>query len=357
MRFSRFGVTEHKRELSYPGATLFSPLLQNSTYLIGMNGEILHQWSLESYPGNYAHLLPNGNLLAAINTPGGPSSFNAKGGKIQEISWDGAVVWEYQDDNQHHDFRRCDNGNTIYLGWELLPPEAAERVQGGRPGTEKEDGVYGDYIREVNPAGETVWEWHAHENLEIEKYPNASMAPRSAWAHPNSIQPLPNGDVLVSWRHNNLIAVIDRQTGQFSFEWMGVELGHQHDFQKLKNGNYMVFCNVPPGRGPGQGSKVLEFDPQTKATVWEYQGTPKYTFASPFISGAQRLKNGNTLICEGQWGRIFEVTPNKEVVWEYISPFFVPSTPGTNSSGTNCIFRAYRYDIDGPEIQNRVILF
>ena len=355
MRFSQFGVTEYKRERTHQGVTLFSPLVQNMTYLIGMNGEILHQWTLEAEPGNYAYLLPNGNLLVAIKTPGGPQGFAAKGGKIQEISWDGMVEWEYHDDNQHHDFRRCDNGNTIYLGWELLPSAVAARVKGGQSGTEHKDGIYGDYSREVNPAGETVWEWHAHENLEIEKYPSSPMAPRMEWGHSNLIQPMANGDVLVSWRHNNLIAVIDRQTGKFSFEWMGTELGHQHDFQRLENGNYMVFCNLPPGRGGGQGSKVLEFDPRTKEPVWEYQGTPKYTFASPFISGAQRLKNGNTLICEGQWGRIFEVTPQKEVVWEYISPFFVPNFPNRRESGTNCIFRAYRYEFDGPEIQSRVI--
>ncbi len=354
MRFSNFGVTEHKRERAHNGATLISPLGQNMTYLIGMKGEILHRWMLEAPPGNYAYLLPNGNLLAAIKTPNGPKGLHAKGGKIQEITWEGTVVWEYQDDNQHHDFRRCDNGNTIYLGWVALPTAAAARVQGGLPGTEHEDGIYGEYIREVNSAGKTVWEWYAHENLEIEKYPRAPMAPQNEWAHANSIQPLENGDVLVSWRHNNLIAVIDRQTGQFSFEWMGSELGHQHDFQMLENGNYMVFCNQVPG-GIGQGSKVLEFDPVTKEPVWEYQGTPKYTFASPFISGAQRLKNGNTLICEGQWGRVFEVTPQKEVVWEYISPFFVPNISNRPDSGTNLIFRAYRYDFDGPEIQNRLI--
>lgn len=353
MRFNKFGVTEYNREQAHPGATLFTPLMQKTTYLIGMNGEILHQWNLEARSGNYAYLLPNGNLLVAVHTPGGPEKLSAKGGKIQELSWEGDIVWEYQDDYQHHDFRRCENGNTIYLGWVLLPEEAAKRVQGGQSGTEHKDGIYGDYIREVNPAGETVWEWYAHENMEIENYPNAPMASRAEWSHPNSIQPLPNGDVLVSWRHNNLIAVIDRQTGNFKFEWIGTELGHQHDFQFLENGNYMVFVNLTPGLG-GRGSKVLEFDPGTKEAVWEYEGTPKYTFSSPFISGAQRLNNGNTLICEGQWGRIFEVTPLKEIVWEYISPFFVPNTPEQPQSGTNCVFRAYRYDFDGPEIQGRV---
>ena len=354
MRFSGFGITEYKRDKASLGVTLFSPLIQNVTYLIGMNGEILHQWTLEGQLGNYAYLLPNGNLLAAVKPTDSPYDFAAMGGKIQEISWDGKVLWEYRDDNQHHDFRRCQNGNTIYLGYELLPSNAASRVRGGRSGSEHQNGIYGDYIREVSSNGETIWEWHAYENMEIEKYPNAPMAPREQWAHPNSIQPLENGEILVSWRHNNLIAVIDRQTGQFNFEWMGVELGHQHDFQKLENGNYMVFCNVGAGRGGQQGSKVLEFDRETKETIWEYQGTPKYTFSSSFISGAQRLKNGNTLICEGLWGRIFEVTPQKEVVWEYISPFFVPNVPEKSESGTNCIFRAYRYDIDGPEIRGRV---
>ena len=356
MRFSRFGVTEYQRERTFDGVTLFSPLIQQNTYLIGMNGEIIHRWALEAQPGNYAYLLPNGNLFVAVKTPKGPVELSAKGGKIQELDWNGNVVWEYQDDFQHHDFRRCQNGNTIYLGWELLPAEAALRVKGGIPGTEHEKGIYGDYIREVNQAGETVWEWHAHEHMKIENYPIAPLVRRMEWAHPNAVQPLANGDVAVSWRHNNLIAIIDRKTGKFKFEWSGMELGHQHDFQVLENGNCLVFLNTPPGIGGGGGSTVLEFDPKTKETIWEYQGKPPYTFRSPMISGAQRLKNGNTLICEGQWGRIFEVTPQKEVVWEYISPFFVPDTPAKRESGTNCVFRAYRYDLDGPEIQGRGVL-
>jgi hypothetical protein len=354
MRFSKFGVTEHDRARATPGVTLFSPLRHKVTYLIGMQGEILHQWNLESKPGNYAYLLPNGNLLVAVETPVGPPGFNAKGGKIQELDWDGNIVWEYHDDYQHHDFHRCDNGNTIYLGWELLPEEHAARVQGGDFGRTAPEGIWGDYVREVNPNGETVWEWHFHENVEIEKYPNAPMAGRVEWSHPNSIMSTPDGDIMVSWRHNNLIAVIDKKTGKFKFEWQGTELGHQHDFQILENGNYMVFINQNPG--PGAGSRVLEFDPKTKETVWDYQGKPRYTFHSPFISGAQRLWSGNTLICEGMWGRIFEVTPDKELVWEYVSPYFTPQNDPGPMAGNNNVFRAYRYAVDGPEIQGRVSL-
>ena len=66
----------------------------------------------------------------------------------------------------------------------------------------------------------------------------------------------------------------------------------------------------------------------------------------------ERLANGNTLICEGQWGRLFEVTPDSEIVWDYVSPYFngkdVPYAEG------NFVFRCYRYAADSPEISGRL---
>jgi hypothetical protein len=54
------------------------------------------------------------------------------------------------------------------------------------------------------------------------------------------------------------------------------------------------------------------------------------------------------------WGRMFEVTTDKEIVWEYISPYF--TAQNAEDPIHNNVFRAYRYDVSGPEIQNRVIL-
>ena len=53
--------------------------------------------------------------------------------------------------------------------------------------------------------------------------------------------------------------------------------------------------------------------------------------------------SGNTLICEGQWGRLFEVTPEGDIVWEYVSPFMGPDRFGDPS---NEVFRAYRYAVE-----------
>ena len=94
-------------------------------------------------------------------------------------------------------------------------------------------------------------------------------------------------------------------------------------------------------------SRVIEFNPVTKDIVWEYSpATLKfseelfgYKEFSPFISSAQRLPNGNTLITEGSNGRIIEVTKDFEVVWEYVSPYAVAwDAPQSR----NIVYRAYR---------------
>src|SRR5262249_5161701 len=53
---------------------------------------------------------------------------------------------------------------------------------------------------------------------------------------------------------------------------------------------------------------------------WNYAAPKRTDFFSPLISGAQRLSNGNTLICSGNNGTVFEVTPKKEIVWKYVNP-------------------------------------
>jgi hypothetical protein len=57
------------------------------------------------------------------------------------------------------------------------------------------------------------------------------------------------------------------------------------------------------------------------------------------------------MICEGQWGRVFEVTPEGEIVWEYISPYFGDYEGGVRA---NQLFRAYRYATDSPQIRGRL---
>lgn len=352
MRHRDLGVLVDNPRRSTAGFTLIVPLSGKAAYLIGMRGEVIHQWSFPLTPGNYAYLLPNGNLLWSGRTEDGPPLRRGKGGLLREYDWDGSVVWEYRDPAQHHDFRRLPNGNTIYLGWEPMPPEASRRVRGGRPGTERIDMMFGDYIREVDPKGETIWEWHAYSDMEMERYQLCPVCDRDEFAHANACAPLPDGNVMISFRRLNLIAMIDRKTRKFCWEKHDDSWGHQHDCTMLPNGNILFFANGIH-RPINPYSRVIELNPNTGEIEWEYRGSPTWTFFSPQISGAQRFLNlnGNTLICEGQMGRVFEVTREGEIVWEYICPFFAPYE---GDGLANSLFRAYRYPFDSPEIAGRL---
>ena len=122
----------------------------------------------------------------------------------------------------------------------------------------------------------------------------------------------------------------------------------------MDNGNIMFFANGANvlSVGPEGGSRVIELDTASKKPVWEYRGTPPYTFFSWFISSAERVATGNTSILEGVWGRLFEVTPEGEIVWEYVSPYFVEDH--IMYTGGNYIFRAYHYAPDSLEIAGRL---
>jgi hypothetical protein len=354
MYIQKPGLTISDRERATPGYRIFSTFGLPEVRIVGMSGEVVHSWDLPYEPGNYGYLLPNGNMLSASRTPDGPKGLPAKGGLIQEWDWNGNVVWEHHDDLQHHDFRRCKNGNTIYVRWELMKEENQKRVLGGREGSEHPDGIWGDVVREIEPDGTIVWEWRAEDCEEMYDFPINPMCPRVEYCHTNSITPLDNGDVLINFRYNHLMAIIDRKTKKFKWHMCDYSYGQQHDVSMMKNGNIMFFANGGNvlSVGPEGGSSVVELDPETKKPLWQYTGSPPFTFFSWFISGAERLDSGNTSITEGIWGRLFEVTPDGETVWEYISPFFVKDHQ--TFKGANSIFRNYFYAPDAVELAGRL---
>src|SRR5262249_45576245 len=60
------------------------------------------------------------------------------------------------------------------------------------------------------------------------------------------------------------------------------------------------------------------FEPEKP--TWSYVAPKRTDFYAPLISGAQRVANGDTLICSGPNGTVFEVTPKAEIVWKYVNP-------------------------------------
>jgi outer membrane protein assembly factor BamB len=164
---------------------------------------------------------------------------------------------------------------------------------------------------------------------------------------------LPDGNVMTTCLYFDSILIIDKNTGDIKWRWGKGELAHPHNPNILDNGNILVFDNGlhRPMSYPSY-SRVLEIEPESGKIVWEYKDKIPWNFYSSFISGAQRLPNGNTLICEGAKGRFFEVTREGETVWEYRNPFYF-DTPILNFGINNRVFRTHRYDPEYPGLKGR----
>lgn len=166
------------------------------------------------------------------------------------------------------------------------------------------------------------------------------------WIRPG----LPGAGHLVVF--NNGQYLFDR-TSQSSI----VEINPFLDAQGTDTGHY-----VNP---PDAGYEEVRFHRDThkppkrvsKQIVWSYQSKANQGFFSHIGSGSQRLPNGNTLICSGTTGHLFEVTAQGELAWEYINP--VSRELGTVKvlpdclPMTNALFRAARYAPDHPALAGK----
>ena len=347
----QLGLISHNPQRAYAGYTLFAPLSGESVYLLDMGGNVVHRWEMPYRPASYGYLLNDGHLLYGGVTGKSPVTLGGKGGIIREVDWDGNLFWEYEDGTLHHDFCRMENNNTMVLGWELVPHEVQECIGGGISGTEHERGIWADVFREVTAEGNVVWEWHSHEHLDPVGDPVCPLESREEWGHTNACEVLPDGNLLTSFRRLNTVAIIDKVSGEFLWKWGKDSLGHQHDPTLLDNGNVLLFDNGWHSlQSLSARSRVIEVDPKSDEIVWSYETRPGWDFFSSFLSGAQRLPNGNTLVCEGMTGRLFEITREGEVVWEYVNPFFGDDERFGRS---NHVFRAYRYGPDFPGFRGK----
>ena len=304
---------------------------------------------------------------------------------------DGETVWSAR---QHHDWQRSDFPAGYYspgvspapLGATTLVLTHTTHINPNvAPGRELDE----DRLIEVNADGEIVWDWVVGDHIDDFGYSDAARAAIASpqgpgrggydWFHMNSATYVgPNrffdaGDerfapdnVIVSSRQSSLVAIIARdgsvvwQIGpDFTErpELAGIRqiIGQHHahmipkglpgagDIMIFDNGGSSGYGSPSPIALGGQGiyaratSRVVEIDPVSYELVWSYTAP---NFYSTNISSAQRLPNGNTLITEGAGGRLFEVTSEGEIVWEYMHPVF------SGARQSNAVYRGYRVPYD-----------
>ena len=378
------GVAHYDREKTFDGFNLVTPMpgrfapepnqVPGQVLLLDMNGDTVHFWRTP-YPVFYACLMPDGHLAATMRcskpTPDRPGfdryHMGGTTGMLMELDWDSNPLFRHFDPCMHHDFRKLPNGNYIYIGWEKIPPDLAKKVRGGMKGTEHKDGtMFGDFFREIDAEGNTVWEWHGIKHFDPDIDIIGAIHVREEWTHINDVDVMPDGNILSDSRHTDGAFIIDRQSGEII--WRGgnvayldeetgqVEhrdvrdpktMGGPHDGHLIAEGlpgegNMLIYDNAMYT----YYSRAVEVNIKTGEIVWQSEeefGLEGYVSGrvhfSPFISGADRLPNGNTLICAGGNGVLFEVTKVREIVWHWVRP--TPDMKGAVHWG---IFRAHRYE-------------
>jgi hypothetical protein len=379
----REGVTL-QRDGSSPGYTLIAPSESTSTYLVDLDGEVVHEWKADARPGLQVELLESGQLLRPAKTERETpfSEGNGWGGTVQLLDWDGEPTWtyEYADDEhlQHHDVEVLPNGHVLLLAWELKTKR--EALAAGRDPKLLRDGpLWPEHIVEVDPAtDEIVWEWHAWDHLvqdrdpDLPTYGDPAASPHridlnyvtdggsADWMHANSVAYNPDLDqIVISVRSFHEIWVIDHATtteeaagpagdlmfrwgnpaaygkgdaaprmsfGQHDAEWIAPGLDGAGRISVFNNGTlYRPYTTIDELAPVMNGRDYVlgangVFEAPVVRVVWPRE--PDEEFFAHHTSGAQRLPNGNTLLADGPHGVVFEVTPDGRKVWEYVNPFY-----------------------------------
>lgn len=336
------GTTVYRPDKVQPGLTLFTTGDRQKAQLIDFDGRVVKEWGQpysqlwdssaavkKPQPDSHIYiektrLYPNGDLLAIYvavgDTPWGYG--------LVKFDKDNRVLWKYLA-NAHHDLDVAPDGKVYVLTQAITQDDIPNYPQLKAPRID-------DYVAVLSPNGRELKKVRILDVML--RSPYARLLETVPWyvmkgsgdnLHTNSIELLDGpglrklpmakpGQVLLSFREINTVAVMDVEKGEIVWATRGPWL-RQHDPDLLANGNLLLFDNLG-NVGPGGASRVLEVDPATQAIVWSYAGTKEQPFESEVRSSQARLANGNTLITESDGGRLFEVTPEGEIVWNWVNP-------------------------------------
>lgn len=338
-RTARKGVTVNEPE-AQPGYTLYSSGHGTVAYLVALDGTVVHEWRLpfsaiydperspikNPMPDDFMHwnrtrLMPNGDLVAMFETYGD----TPWGYGLARLDKDSRVIWSYLGQT-HHDFDIAGDGRIYVLTHEMRDKTYDNLRQITVPRLD-------DAVTVLSPDGEELKKVFIMDVLAKSEY--ARLLDHISWfnnhdfIHTNAVEYITaekaailpfasEGQVLLSFRDVGALAILDLDREEIVWARRGDWAG-QHDPDVLPNGHILLFDNL--GKyGPGGHSRILEIDPQTGAEVWRYQGSAEVFFESDARASQERQPNGNTLITESHGGRLFEVTPDGRIVWEYINP-------------------------------------
>ena len=335
------GVVHYNPELAYGGLNLYNSLTLPEAYLIDMHGNIVHKWSKKIEGCNawdqHVEMYNNGDLLVV-----------AAHQMLICLDWNSNIKWK-KTMAVHHDVY-IDENRRVYA----LTHERELVFWQGIPAP-----IGNDYVVVISPDGKVEKKISVYslvkDHVPFEKIaglykglikildPNIMLSlsknivnrspcnvtelfPENYFdiLHTNTIEIIDRniegfctkGDWLVSIRQLDLVGVVDTQKMDLTWSWGPGELSRQHHPTLLKNGNLLIYDNGVSK----ELTRIVEVHPLTKTILWEYKSESPEKFYSALMGSSQRFPNGNTLITESDKGRVFEITREGKVVWEFYNP-------------------------------------
>jgi hypothetical protein len=343
------GVTVHDAGRAYPGATLIVGYRNGSfaPFLIDMDGTILHRWTIGfgdawEDPDHQAFRLPDHEqtIHGVLAFPNGDLVLNFEYRGTVRMDRCSHIAWALGEQT-HHSLALDPDGSIWVLGREYVERES-ESLPEMRPP------YWNDMVVRLSPGGEVLERFSILQALYDSGYHGLVLAgPPSDPGldeedplHSNDVEVVNRafadrferiepGDLLLSLRTPNALVVLDRDTREVKWAYRGPML-RQHDPDVLDDGTLLIYDNrtevrrEPPFEDldrPGVFgySRVFRIDPATTEVLWTFEGSDAYPFYSSIQGRQQALPNGNVLIVHPEGAKAFEVTPDGDVVWEYVN--------------------------------------
>lgn len=332
----------HEAGLAQEGVTLVSSLWdgQNGMNLYDIKGDVLHEWRV-SFNNIWAdtpdwpphaigdwdvdihgmHLYPDGSVV-----------FNFEYNGLVKIDRCSRVLWKLAAET-HHSVEADEAGN-------LWVPARKKHERKNLDFPVLKAGVEEDLILQISPEGKILRTIPVLESLLKSDLAGIVFIARAAdiseqltdVGHLNSVDVLSKamasafpqfkaGDILISLRNLNLVAVMDPVTEKIKW-WNTSSFIQQHDADFLPNGRIGLFDNRGEAENPNgsvyRASRILEIDPASQVVKTLYASNEKNSLFTAIRGNQQFLPNGNILITEWVAGRVFEVTPQGKIVWQFI---------------------------------------
>lgn len=327
---------------AYDGYTLVCQESSTKAELIDMSGKVVYAWNMpfnKVWPRprhtnkiakaktffDRCHVFPNGDLLIQYTGLGD----TPYGYGLAKINKDSELIWKYSA-NAHHDFYVSQN-DTIYA----LTHEMIKTPQKGVQGLKFP--LLVDFIVTLDKDGKelsklSILDAFMSSEFASLLYYKKDGAKKYTWNHfhTNSIMALEpemasafpqfkSGQVLISLRNSGILAIVDLNMKKVVWAVSG-HWKMQHDAKFLPTGNIGLFDNQGFYYNGKDYSRALIIDPVTTKPVWYYTGQDAKPIYSEFHGRIQYLPNGNLLITSSLQRYIVEVTPDKNIAWEYRLP-------------------------------------